>query len=117
MNSLKLSAQSPPCNKKALPKAASPIFSSRLLASRRAQSFDKLNLLPPLPPPQKKKFATITITPTPDAVEDQSSKPSKSFWGFKRSTSLNNYDLKKTLIFSLPSLLSRSKSTRSVPVP
>ncbi|CAN1794202.1 hypothetical protein LINPERHAP1_LOCUS20228 [Linum perenne] len=70
-----------------------------------------------MPLPQKKKFATITITPPPDAAEDQSSKPSKSFWGFKRSTSLNNYDLKKTLISSLPSLLSRSKSTGSVPVP
>ncbi|CAN1265479.1 hypothetical protein LINPERPRIM_LOCUS12257 [Linum perenne] len=83
-------------------------------AHRRAQSFDKLNLLPP---PQKKKPATITTNPPPDAVEDQSSKPSKSFWGFKRSTSLNNYDLKKTLISSLPPLLSRSKSTGSVPVP
>ncbi|CAN1128844.1 hypothetical protein LINPERPRIM_LOCUS17098 [Linum perenne] len=83
-------------------------------AHRRAQSFDKLNLLPP---PQKKKSATITTNPPPDAVEDQSSKPSKSFWGFKRSTSLNNYDLKKTLISSLPPLLSRSKSTGSVPVP
>ncbi|CAN1782089.1 Glutathione S-transferase U6 [Linum perenne] len=82
---------------------------------RRGQSFDKLNLLPP--PPQKKKFATITTTPPPDATEDQSSKPSKSFWGFKRSTSLNNYDLKKTLISSLPPLLTRSKSTGLVPVP
>ncbi|CAN1247650.1 hypothetical protein LINPERPRIM_LOCUS6422, partial [Linum perenne] len=67
--------------------------------------------------PQKKKFASITTTPPPDAAEDQSSKPFKWFWGFKRSTSLNNYDLKKTLISSLPPLLSRSKSTGSVPVP
>ncbi|XVF12295.1 hypothetical protein REPUB_Repub08aG0103600 [Reevesia pubescens] len=39
----------------------------------------------------------------------------KSFWGFKRSSSLN-CDIKKSLIFSLP-LLSRSNSTGSVPNP
>ncbi|OMO51771.1 hypothetical protein CCACVL1_29602 [Corchorus capsularis] len=47
-------------------------------------------------------------------MEDQIQKPqSKSFWGFKRSSSLN-CDKKKSLICSLP-LLSRSNSTGSVP--
>ncbi|XVF53890.1 hypothetical protein PTKIN_Ptkin05aG0136000 [Pterospermum kingtungense] len=47
---------------------------------------------------------------------DLQEKPqSKSFWGFKRSTSLN-CEIKKTLICSLP-LLSRSNSTGSVPNP
>ncbi|OMP10018.1 hypothetical protein COLO4_04903 [Corchorus olitorius] len=47
-------------------------------------------------------------------LEDQIQKPqSKSFWGFKRSSSLN-CDKKKSLICSLP-LLSRSNSTSSVP--
>ncbi|CAN0902410.1 hypothetical protein LINGRAHAP2_LOCUS21960 [Linum grandiflorum] len=87
-------------------------------AHRRAQSVDQLNLLPPLPPqPQQGKSAAIAVAPPPDPAGDQSSKPTKSFWGFKRSTSLNNGDLKKSLIFSLPPLLSRSKSTGSVPIP
>ncbi|XWS60933.1 hypothetical protein CRYUN_Cryun07bG0081300 [Craigia yunnanensis] len=47
---------------------------------------------------------------------DLEEKPqSKSFWGFKRSSSLN-CDIKKSLICSLP-LLSRSNSTGSVPNP
>ncbi|CAL1370037.1 unnamed protein product [Linum trigynum] len=94
-------------------------------AHRRAQSFDhpKLPPLAPLPPPSKKSAA-----PAPES-EDQSrassdhnqhqnqlqpSSSSKSFWGFKRSSSLN-CDLKKTLICSLPPLLARSNSTGSVP--
>ncbi|CAI0400847.1 unnamed protein product [Linum tenue] len=94
-------------------------------AHRRAQSFDhpKLPPLAPLPPPSKKPAA-----PAPES-EDQSrassdhnqhqnqlqpSSSSKSFWGFKRSSSLN-CDLKKTLICSLPPLLARSNSTGSVP--
>ncbi|XP_022754887.1 uncharacterized protein LOC111303106 [Durio zibethinus] len=47
---------------------------------------------------------------------DLEEKPkSKSFWGFKRSSSLN-CDIKKSIICSLP-LLSRSNSTGSVPNP
>ncbi|CAI0400846.1 unnamed protein product [Linum tenue] len=79
-------------------------------AHRRAQSFDhpKLPPLAPLPPPSKKPAA-----PAPQN-QLQPSSSSKSFWGFKRSSSLN-CDLKKTLICSLPPLLARSNSTGSVP--
>ncbi|KAJ0048947.1 hypothetical protein Pint_16503 [Pistacia integerrima] len=45
--------------------------------------------------------------------EDQKPQQAKSFWGFKRSCSLN-HEAKKSLICSLP-LLSRSNSTGSVP--
>ncbi|GLT42158.1 hypothetical protein SLA2020_161770 [Shorea laevis] len=49
-------------------------------------------------------------------INSEEEKPQpKSFWGFKRSSSLN-CDIKKSLICSLP-LLSRSNSTGSVPHP
>lgn len=70
--------------------------------------------LPPLPcPPSSDDHENSNK----EMMEINLLKPqSKSFWGFKRSTSLN-CDLKKSLICSLP-LLSRSNSTgSSVPNP
>ncbi|XP_022737911.1 uncharacterized protein LOC111290730 [Durio zibethinus] len=56
-----------------------------------------------------KKESTRQIMPVKAGLEEKPQ--SKSFWGFKRSSSLN-CDIKKSLIFSLP-LLSRSNSTGS----
>ncbi|XVE58795.1 hypothetical protein DITRI_Ditri04bG0197600 [Diplodiscus trichospermus] len=57
-----------------------------------------------------------SIRQTMPVNSDLEEKPqSKSFWGFKRSSSLN-CDIKKSLICSLP-LLSRSNSTGSVSNP
>ncbi|KAJ9174031.1 hypothetical protein P3X46_017105 [Hevea brasiliensis] len=74
--------------------------------------------LPPLPCPSSskensnKEMMEIMISNSGSLEKHQS----KSFWGFKRSSSLN-CDIKKSLICSLP-LLSRSNSTgSSVPNP
>ncbi|CAI0380828.1 unnamed protein product [Linum tenue] len=91
-------------------------------AHHRVQSLDHIKL-PPLP-----SLPTLPPLPTKSSTESdyqsrassdhqnqlQSSPSTKSFWGFKGSSSLN-CDLKKTLICSLPPPLSRSNSTGSVP--
>lgn len=54
---------------------------------------------------------------SPEDLEQNNTKPqSKSFWGFKRSSSLNQEN-KKSLLCSLPEFLRRSNSTGSAPNP
>lgn len=86
--------------------------------AHRHQHSPKVSLPPlPCPPPNSNKSSKREVMDT--KVSDSGSPekpPSKSFWGFKRSSSLN-YDIKKSLICPLP-LLSRSNSTgSSVPCP
>lgn len=73
--------------------------------------------LPPLPCPStidnSKKESMREIMVMNSELEEKPQ--SKSFWGFKRSSSLN-CDIKKSLICSLP-ILSRSNSTGSAPNP
>ncbi|XWS50746.1 hypothetical protein CRYUN_Cryun12cG0113800 [Craigia yunnanensis] len=73
--------------------------------------------LPPRPKlstaEDSKKESIRQIMPVNSDLEEKPQ--SKSFWGFKRSSSLN-CDIKKSLIFSLP-VLSRSNSTGSFPNP
>ncbi|XVF09571.1 hypothetical protein REPUB_Repub07fG0105800 [Reevesia pubescens] len=64
-------------------------------------------------PEDSKKESMRQIMPVNADFEEKPQ--SNSFWGFKRSSSLN-CDIKKSLICSLP-LLSRSNSTGSVPNP
>ncbi|KAJ4974199.1 hypothetical protein NE237_007373 [Protea cynaroides] len=81
--------------------------------------------LPSLPPPTPRTTMSMTSTTTDDSkkeslkeimatsVESEDKASSKSFWRFKRSTSLNSGNgNKRSLICSLP-LLSRSNSTGS----
>ncbi|KAK2647916.1 hypothetical protein Ddye_015405 [Dipteronia dyeriana] len=73
------------------------------------------------PPPPPTVFSSLPPRPNSNEIvndhqlmvanSDQEKPQSKSFWGFKRSSSLN-CDAKKSLICSLP-LLSRSNSTGS----
>ncbi|BFG33090.1 hypothetical protein CerSpe_193640 [Prunus speciosa] len=76
--------------------------------------------LPPLPSPpsnenqKKERVKEVVMDMNSDHLELHKP-PSKSFWGFKRSSSLNQ-DNKKSLLCSLP-LLSRSNSTGSAPNP
>ncbi|KAK3225304.1 hypothetical protein Dsin_005166 [Dipteronia sinensis] len=69
------------------------------------------------PPPPPTVFSSLPPRPNSNDHQlmvvnsDQEKPQSKSFWGFKRSSSLN-CDVKKSLICSLP-LLSRSNSTGS----
>ncbi|XWS37642.1 hypothetical protein CRYUN_Cryun19dG0062400 [Craigia yunnanensis] len=76
-----------------------------------------LVLLPPRPKlstsEDSKKESIRQIMAVNSDLEEKPQ--SKSFWGFKRSSTLN-CDVKKSLICSLP-LLSRSNSTGSVPNP
>ena len=67
-------------------------------------------LLPPLPRENSSKKEVIVIN-----SDSEQKHVSKSFWGFKKSTSLNS-NSKRSLLSSLP-LLSRSNSTSSVPSP
>ena len=73
--------------------------------------------LPPRPKlstaEDSKKESVRQIMPVNSDLQEKPQ--SKSFWGFKRSSSLN-CDIKKSLIFSLP-VLSRSNSTGSLPNP
>lgn len=71
--------------------------------------------LPPLPCPSTYENLTrdsMRELMVVDSEQFEEKPQSKSFWGFKRSSSLNR-DIKRSL-FSLP-LLSRSNSTGSVP--
>ncbi|KAF5733999.1 hypothetical protein HS088_TW16G00440 [Tripterygium wilfordii] len=93
----------------------------RVSASKQTQQHKRttpLLSLPPLPSSSStansRKESIKEAIPVNSDLEDKS-QPSKSFWGFKRSSSLN-YDIKRSLIRSLP-LLSRSNSTGSVPNP
>ncbi|KAF3438577.1 hypothetical protein FNV43_RR21340 [Rhamnella rubrinervis] len=71
------------------------------------------SLLPPLPNP-KKESAKEAMVVSSDNMQ-QKPQSSKSFWGFKRSSSLN-CENKRSLLCSLPLLL-RSNSTGSAPNP
>ncbi|KAJ8773130.1 hypothetical protein K2173_028307 [Erythroxylum novogranatense] len=78
----------------------------------------RMDTLPPLPRPlttadPKREESSNELMVLNSEMEEKP--PSKSFWGFKRSTSLN-CDIKRSLICSLP-LLSRSNSTGAVPTP
>lgn len=74
--------------------------------------------LPPLPPTENSKQTlkqiTVMNSTSSDQLEQRASE-SKSFWGFKRSSSLN-FESRRTSLCPLP-LLSRSNSTGSVPNP
>lgn len=74
------------------------------------QSF---SLLPPLPSPKKDGDKEAMVVSSD--MEEQKPQSSKSFWGFKRSSSLN-CENKTSLLCSLPLLL-RSNSTGSVSNP
>lgn len=83
------------------------ILPVQLIQDKQAVQKCETPALVSLPPPPK-------LLSTPEDSNKEKSQ-SKSFWGFKRSSSLN-CDIKKSLVFSLP-LLSRSNSTGSVPNP
>ncbi|KAG6584354.1 hypothetical protein SDJN02_18906, partial [Cucurbita argyrosperma subsp. argyrosperma] len=68
--------------------------------------------LPPLPPTENSK-QTLVVNSTSSGQLEQRGSESKSFWGFKRSSSLN-FESKRASLCPLP-LLSRSNSTGSVP--
>ncbi|KAM5571193.1 hypothetical protein ABKV19_011683 [Rosa sericea] len=82
--------------------------------------------LPPLQGQNPKKKTTskdnndnsqFTDVNSPEDLDQQNTKPqSKSFWGFKRSSSLNQEN-RKSLLCSLPEFLRRSNSTGSAPNP
>ncbi|XP_022137549.1 uncharacterized protein LOC111008972 [Momordica charantia] len=75
--------------------------------------------LPPLAPTGNAKEAMKQITVVKNSASsdqfEQRASESKSFWGFKRSSSLN-FESKRSSLCPLP-LLSRSNSTGSVPNP
>lgn len=77
------------------------------------------SLPPPIPCPpsdESKKKASIKEIAVPRLDSEEKPVP-KSFWGFRRSSSLNSEGVqKKSLICSFP-LLSRSNSTGSAPNP
>lgn len=88
----------------------------------------QLYSLPPLPSQNPKKESTnkenndnsqfMDVNSSED-LDQNNTRPhhqSKSFWGFKRSSSLNQ-DNKKSLLCSLPEFLKRSNSTGSAPNP
>ncbi|CAN8321067.1 unnamed protein product [Cochlearia groenlandica] len=66
----------------------------------------------PLPPQHSHVKQTEKESANSDSSEAEKSSPSKSFWSFKRSSSLN-CDIKKSRICSFPRL-TRSNSTGSV---
>lgn len=72
--------------------------------------------LPPLPRENSsKKESTVKEMLLRNADNLGQKQAFKSFWGFRRSSSLNS-DCKRSMLFSLP-LLSRSNSTGSAPDP
>ncbi|XP_015872401.2 uncharacterized protein LOC107409478 [Ziziphus jujuba] len=86
----------------------------RVCSPKRRKDNEKnprLPSLPPLPSPKKdgEKEAMVVSS---DIEQKPPQSSNKSFWGFKRSSSLN-YDNKRSLLCSLPLLL-RSNSTGSV---
>ncbi|KAL5539304.1 hypothetical protein UlMin_045415 [Ulmus minor] len=95
-------------------------------ASKEAQSCEaplfssSLASLPPLPSTndqvsKKEKRKENSVLVSCDLDQKSQSTKSSSFWGFKRSSSLNS-ESKRSLLCSLP-LLSRSNSTGSAPNP
>ncbi|KAL6182864.1 hypothetical protein ACLB2K_044276 [Fragaria x ananassa] len=73
--------------------------------------------LPPLSSQNPKKETTnndnsqfMDVNSTEDLEQNNTKPQSKSFWGFKRSSSLNQEN-KKSLLCSLPEFLRRSNST------
>lgn len=91
----------------------------RFLANKEVQSCQPRPIAP-LPPLRRdnssssKKEAMVINS---DLEQKHVSTATKSFWGFKRSASLDNFDNKKSFLRSLP-LLSRSNSTSSLdPIP
>ncbi|XP_021909504.1 uncharacterized protein LOC110823434 [Carica papaya] len=95
-----------------------PVFSAVKLRNRDSPPLVSLPPLPATPDSvekSRKQSKTETMALSSDNSEDktQTQSQSKSFWSFKRSSSLN-CDIKKSLICSLP-ILSRSNSTGSVP--
>ncbi|WCJ21938.1 hypothetical protein M5689_004048 [Euphorbia peplus] len=91
--------------------SADELFADGIIlpAADQTHTFQSLRnvSLPPVPYNSKEEEEDRSF------LEDKNQIPSKSFWGFKRSSSLN-CDIKKSLICSLP-LLSRSNSTGSAP--
>ena len=88
--------------------SADELFSNGMLLPKEIHRPNAL--LPPPPEKSKKdlgmKEEVMAIKPS----DLEQKHPSKSFWGFRRSTSLNISDTKRSLLCSLP-LLSRSNST------
>ncbi|XP_021292277.1 uncharacterized protein LOC110422611 [Herrania umbratica] len=104
---------------------ADELFANGMILPVRLQERQRVQIcelpppvsLPPRPKPStagdSKKDSMRQIRPA--SSESEEKPQSKSFWGFKRSSSLNR-DIKKSLVCSLP-LLSRSNSTGSAPNP
>ncbi|XP_065860734.1 uncharacterized protein [Euphorbia lathyris] len=91
--------------------SADELFADGIILPAAANQTHPRNVsLPPIPCNSKREEDRSILNP-----ESEEKIQSKSFWGFKRSSSLN-CDIKKTLICSLP-LLSRSNSTGSAPNP
>ncbi|KAL5748878.1 hypothetical protein ACOSP7_025921 [Xanthoceras sorbifolium] len=87
------------------------ILPAKVVPSKQVQKSTPsptVSSLPPLPRPSNENTKKDQVM----VLNYEEKPPSKSFWGFKRSSSLN-CDVKKSLICSLP-LLSRSNSTGSV---
>lgn len=73
--------------------------------------------LPPLPRDNSSSSKKEAVVVDSDLEQKHVSTATKSFWGFKRSASVDNLDSKKSFLRSLP-LLSRSNSTGTLdPVP
>ncbi|XP_035541643.1 uncharacterized protein LOC109010678 [Juglans regia] len=71
--------------------------------------------LPPLPCENSSKKQSVKELLLRNSDNLEKKQAFKSFWGFRRSSSLNS-DCKRSMLFSLP-LLSRSNSIGSVPNP
>ncbi|XP_050377222.1 uncharacterized protein LOC126794521 [Argentina anserina] len=114
------------------PSSADELFSHGIIKPmqpRERSSVEEarhLYSLPPLSSQNPKKETTrkdnnvssqFMDVNSPEHLDQNNSKPqSKSFWGFKRSSSLNQEN-KKSLLCSLPEFLRRSNSTGSAPNP
>lgn len=93
---------------------ADELFSNGIILPIKIQSHKQSHpSLPPLPPPtENSKQITLVNSSSPDYHLKHRVSESKSFWGFKRSSSFNNFETKRISLCPIP-LLSRSNSIGS----
>ncbi|XP_059454612.1 uncharacterized protein LOC132184852 [Corylus avellana] len=92
--------------------SADELFCNGMLLPKEIHSCEPLPIALLPPPPSEKSKKDLRMKEEVMAIKSdlEQKHPSKSFWGFRRSTSLNISDSKRSLLCSLP-LLSRSNST------